>query len=168
MKKILMCALLFAGLAVRADEDDYILYWQLAENDYAASKGVAVGYTTDGGATKNYLSGAVSGAEVVMLNAPGGTTEAIGSIIGKLDPTSYSFFVELYSDSETLWTSSLFVYNALADYISQPSGTTGGGTVPAKGVWSVSATSAVPEPTAGLLFLMGLAGLALRRRQVRV
>ena len=34
------------------------------------------------------------------------------------------------------------------------------------GVWAVKGFTAVPEPTSGMLFLLGLASLALRRRRV--
>lgn len=78
----------------------------------------------------------------------------------------YSFIVEIgniYNDSwTTVAQSSAVTYSLLADYI-QPTFSIDPGTLPA---WTPGQFTAVPEPSGGLLTVIGLALLALRRKRL--
>lgn len=74
------------------------------------------------------------------------------------------YLVELYSDlgANPIGYADLYL-TGLSDYI-----TSGGmGTTGKAGAYEVSAFQSVPEPTSGLLLLLGVAGLALRRRKMQ-
>ena len=78
----------------------------------------------------------------------------------------YSFIVELGNiDSSDNWTtvatSASASYSSLGDYIHQTFDVNPGQTA----VWTPSHFTAVPEPTSGLLTLIGFAFLALRRKR---
>lgn len=73
------------------------------------------------------------------------------------------FYLELYSESTGSWVKSDVVNrNALADYID---GSGGSGMEPPAGYFSGWTVSSVPEPTSGLMLLLGTALLALRRKR---
>lgn len=83
--------------------------------------------------------------------------------LGDYGNATYSFFVELYNSSGKLIHKGFaFSYNDLlgSDYISTAGVKTP--TVLATGGWN---GAAVPEPTSGVLLLIGGAMLALRRRR---
>ena len=78
----------------------------------------------------------------------------------------YSFTVELGNiDSSDNWTtvaySATATYSSLADYIHQTFDINPGQTA----VWTPTSFTAVPEPSSGLLTLIGFAFLALRRKR---
>ena len=78
----------------------------------------------------------------------------------------YSFIVELGNiDSNDNWTtvatSASATYSSLGDYIHKTFDLNPGQTA----VWTPGSFQAVPEPSGGLLTLMGVALLALRRRR---
>lgn len=78
----------------------------------------------------------------------------------------FSFIVELGNiDSSDNWTtvatSAAATYASLGDYIHEAYGMRPGQTA----VWTPTQFQAVPEPSGGLLTLMGVALLALRRRR---
>ena len=78
----------------------------------------------------------------------------------------YSFIVELGNiDSSDNWTtvatSASASYSSLGDYIHQTFDVNPGQIA----VWTPSHFTAVPEPTSGLLTLIGFAFLALRRKR---
>lgn len=78
----------------------------------------------------------------------------------------YSFIVELGNiDSDYNWTtvatSAAATYSSLGDYIHKTFDLNPGQTA----VWTPGSFQAVPEPSGGLLTLMGVALLALRRRR---
>ncbi len=80
----------------------------------------------------------------------------------------YSFVIELGNVvneewTQTLATSSTMTYQSLADagFISQ----TFDVSPPVSTMWNGGAFTAIPEPTSGMLMLMGLALLSLRRKR---
>lgn len=69
----------------------------------------------------------------------------------------YSYFVELMAENSVYAYMSIGGYSDLADYIARV------GYYP-EDPKSIKAYHVVPEPTSGLLLLLGVAGLALRRK----
>ena len=96
-----------------------------------------------------------------------GTPDGIQSAISKGSP-EYSFILELGNVTDSSWTtvaqSSSMTYTQLVDagYI-RPSFNMN---PPASAIWTPGSFQAVPEPSGGLLTLMGVALLALRRRRM--
>ena len=112
--------------------------------DYVMSK-----YTYTGTTTKNARTGAV----------------ALGVTSGNYDPlASVSGYVVLF-DTADASAAKYYVSTGVVTGSIPASGATTAldfGTVASNGGWQ---TTAVPEPTSGLLMLLGMAGLALRRRR---
>lgn len=157
-KAILMSLALFGAMVVSADS---YLYWMVdnsgdALSNYDFAYAVLKG-TTAGGVDEIEVYGQ-DGATGVDSQSGGRTTLATWSA----NISDYgSFFVELYNDSGTLLgtSSSIIDRTMLADYIKT-------------GVTSMTASSAyafntfsVPEPTSGLMMLLGIGLLGLKRKK---
>ena len=180
MKKLIACAVLIGATCAFA-EDSY-LFWMI---NPAAT-------ITDGGTPSSLQPGPVGvkisafksdaaweysgGTYLTIWNYSNGT---IGTPIGeRADDVSYgsplfaaipvtrqgegwTYYVELYNDS-SIFARSETPLPYSAESIVALSGMSQPGTL-----WNVTAfvPAAVPEPSSGLLLLLGVAGLALRRRK---
>ena len=166
MKKLVLFATVLAAMmTVRAD----VLYWMVSD-DYAKDAGssddstFATLYATDdNGATKHELATATGSAVANAYEYSDYFTANISSYSG----SSYSYFIELVNGVKTTPES----YNNLLSNgyisvggISTPTSLASGGFGQAAG----SATYNVPEPTSGLLFLVGGMLLGLKRRRQKV
>lgn len=160
MKKLIVAVAILAGLQFSAAAD--ILYWQVPAGAYVEQR-----FGTDYGYTKLYAM--VNGDEV-SLNQGGWSYapsmhDATPAQVAEADFSGISpdsFFVEYYNyENQVLGHSHTFSLASLAKsgYVSA------GGNPPtvATGVWTP--TFIIPEPTSGMLMLLGFAGLALRRKR---
>ena len=173
MKKAVIFALAVAvSLTLLSGQEQY-LYWMIGDHPYEDvpfeyakinvldTEGNSQGYLCFADApgqekfVSNTLEGENPGADGLHLHAP------TWAALGEYGTSAYSFLVELYNESDVQVGRSLstYAYDALADFISKD----GWSTTPSGGALSVNV---VPEPTSGLLLLLGVAGLALRRRRV--
>lgn len=157
--KKLFCSLAVFGLALGVQAGT--LYWQLANDSGADYAAVAI---------KNTDSGTVTYAN--LLDSDGGS--AIGQVVATADAMSqiqyadltgyesgYVFYIEMLSGTSELeqgWTSSEMTYSQLSSYISA-----GGISAGSVNTWTASVS--IPEPTSGLLLLVGGSLLALRRKR---
>lgn len=165
MKKLIIAAFAVVVALARfaAQAEDAILYWQVPTDGGA----VAAGYNYA------YLYAQVDGKGNVMLPqggwaydqtmASGG--EMAAAHLAGIDGTISSFFVEYYNDNKQLIGKSipqtlmeLGMLGCIEGFQSNPP-------VTQTGTWAPGYTAVVPEPTSGLLMLMGLVGLALRRKR---
>lgn len=138
-----------AGFALAASAD--IIYWMAdPEEDFeftAARISTSGGQVTTDGYAWAAENGVVSYAQTdLTIN----------------DTTSLSFFVELLNGSSVVGRSSDYNYAQIQQYIYS-----GGMSMPPAGMWTVTVFTPVPEPTSGMLLVIGGAMLALRRRRVR-
>ena len=171
MKKSIVAAFsLLVAFAASAD----VLYWMVgddiantaAQND--ASSFAALYVTGEGVVPDPTALMTVTGGQVYNMYDPnGGTTGFTYSGIDAYSSGGYKFYVEILADGDYKGKqTSKMSYTDLSQYIfantSIPTGSMiagfGGGTTPYN----------VPEPTSGLLFLIGgmLLGLKRRRQQV--
>lgn len=171
MKKSIVAALVFS-VACAASAD--VLYWMVGDtiantatqND---SSNFAALYVSGGGVdTDPTALMTVTGGQVYNMYDPaGGTTAFTYSGIDAYSSGNYNFYVEILADGDYKGKqTSKMSYTDLAQYIlagtGMPTSTMlagfGGGTT----------SYNVPEPTSGLLFLIGgmLLGLKRRRQQV--
>ena len=168
MKKLLTVAALSFALAGFA-EDQY-LYWMVSDNAtldgqsltslgetyYAKIKG------NDGG-DYLYLYDTIGGSSTPFgqaLEFEAGDSGRVFAYIGSSQVAS--FLVELYNsnaaDANPIGYADVD-WAAISAYITKP-----GMGQPSTGAYGVGDFSSVPEPTSGMLLLLGVAGLALRRK----
>ena len=156
-----------AGLALTFAANAEILLWTVnMDSDYStlswdhATIFSTEGATTQGGTALYSLWGDSSAAQAVPQNIF--DSYNVGAYISNPDDyTTKSFYIELYdsSNNHVGGSSSVVAWNDLQDFVkanfsvATPSGAGYGFT-------------AVPEPTSGLMLLMGMAMLGLRRRKV--
>ena len=162
MKKILMTLAILAMAGVSNAADSY-LYWMMTDQP---GKGTPSGATYDSyyasvrvSGTDNYLTFANSGADVVEAVA---NERHMVSLAGVAEASS--FIVELWNECSTVepsFVTSAMSYQDLAQYI-----TTGvdGHVNPL--VLTASSFHAVPEPTSGMMLLVGAMLLGLKRKRV--
>lgn len=166
MKTVKFLSALFALAALTASADVEALYWQVtaAENpnnvefDYAAF--VA---TKDGDPNSPHYFTDLEGSTLQASNSDKKSTEVVASVIGSDYSEGWSFFIELWNNDNGNWStvgssSQTYTYAQLQPYMHS---TMSMGTLA-----TISPTVVVPEPTSGLLMLVGGALLALRRRRV--
>ena len=175
MKKLILSALmaLSCGALFAADTDMY-LFWMIADEATASGGGALpddlTGYNARISDGSNYLTlysalpddGGTEYANKMVAagDALGYGFERWASIDGY--DNSSTFIVELLQDGNVVYQSDSVSYAALAGYISSSKGMA----QPAD-AYGFSSFTAVPEPTSGLLLLLGVAGLALRRKKMQ-
>ena len=169
MKKLIFSLALIASAVASAD-DSYI-YWMVdsARTDYThariyAASGDTQNYLTiyDSGFDSAYTEkagiedggGSVLQETVADFRANGeGFYAALGS-----NTAADTFIIELWNDSQFVGQSSLDA-SSLAQYVYH------GGTSPAPVSMWAPQSFIIPEPSSGLLMLVGCAVLGLRRRR---
>lgn len=157
-KIVFFTVAVLASLGLQADT----LYWQINSNpnndQYAAlvvlQNGEKVGYATlldgDGGNPVSPLADASDAMSNIQY----------ADVTGY--DSTYSFYVEMLSlvndEWQQGWTGPLMNYDDITNYISD-------GGINAGSVQTFTASVTIPEPTSGLLLLVGGSLLALRRKR---
>ena len=179
MKKLLM-AMALAGAAMVASAEDSFLYWMV---DVGSTENYKFNYATikaanESGSTSGYLSlyGSDSaeplGTKLYAANYgvdkkydPGSTT-GYGAFAGVGGYGMGSrFLVELWTDGATASDPANRVAFGWLTYDAVKDSIFAAGNMSGASPFTVGSTMLVPEPTGGLLTLLGLAVLALRRKQ---
>lgn len=175
MKTFAFSCLIFLGLASVALGVDQYFFWQFNPDSVIEGLGNAweagarqglIGYST----VNNPYN--VMGHLQLYYDSGSGLSQADvihGGISGELDKTaylakldsdqSYYYFVELVNESGLMGYYSLGQYGDLQAYIASADLQ-----ILPESVWGESNYKPIPEPTSGLLLLLGVAGLALRRK----
>ena len=174
MKKLIFSLALIASTVASADS---FLYWMVGEGqsyDYAriyAKTGENTGsYLNiyDGGFDYAYNEKGITaeqggGGSVLKNTVDEARTygEGFYAALAGINPSDATFIIELYNDSNQFISQTSMSGSQLASYVYN-----GGTTIPtAVSPWGVSSTYAIPEPSSGLLMLVGCAVLGLRRRK---
>ena len=175
MKKLSFAfALLISCATLSAATTDSLLYWMIGDSintmkgpvsgaDLAGYK-VKLGYNIGEGNTYLNLYGDLSDLDVTAKEV--GANDATGPLglyagVGELSDST-SIFVELLNlNDEFAGVRNLGTVGSLSQYIASMSGMTDPVT---KAI--VADLFTIPEPTSGLLMLLGCAALALRRRKM--
>lgn len=176
MKKLILSMVMVAAFAAIADETYQALYWQVTADslgEYATGASYANLYATINDSTVSVPSSPANASGFVELNRTGGGTLDDGLNTWAVNLSGWNggssldgamFFVELFNEGGSIAKSEGISYANLKSYLDMNYSGSG---VPktATGAAVFSGYAAVPEPTSGLLMLLGIAGLALRRKR---
>ena len=177
MKKSIFLAVLLA--AIGASASDSYLYWMVTTTGTKGADSFDYNYArikaVDGG-TETYLSiyeadfdqplevGGVSGVSKSTVDDYAGFGSSAGfyASLAGINLSTASFIVELYNDDGKFLAQSFNdgSYGTVSGMIYN-----GGISIPPAMPWKAGSFD-IPEPSSGLLMLLGMAGLALRRKKV--
>ena len=159
MKKILLTMLF--GVAVASVAHSEVMYWMVGD-DYAKTAESATLYAVNGN-TKNSLDTQNATAIANAYDSYGNFEAQLGSSMG----SGWSYFVEVVNAGNTYTTDSLSYADAVAaGYIySNMALPVSASSIPNGGFGGANTSYNVPEPTSGLLFLVGGMLLGLKRRR---
>lgn len=177
MKKIILTILTGAAFAAFADENYQALYWQVTADslksetyDYTAASYANL-YATLNGEIVSTPSSVQASGFVELTRDDGMLSDSkntwavdLSGWNGGSSLEGAMFYVELFNEGGTsLATSEGINYANILSHIDR--NFSGSGVPTTANGPAVFGTYAVPEPTSGLLMLLGLAGLALRRKR---
>lgn len=164
MKNMVLAAVAFSASLAFADVSNYF-YWGIDESmpdftyavlSWTLESGAGYGKVTD------QETGTVLDSNIFMMGKGEGMLAEIGS--GNLQGSTYS--VELFDENgNSIAQSEAFAYAAIAgsgNFFYTDMDPNLIGTTP-----YLFSTGAVPEPTSGLLMLVGLGAMALKRRRAK-
>lgn len=171
MKKLVLAAFVALSGSYLMAEDQYLM-WMLGDTirvdgdqyTLTGSESVRIAVADESGvATTKYLDLYGNPGESTSFGTDTSAIDAqIFSVLaGVTDYSNSSFVFELINGSDVIGQSGPLTYGSLGAYISNMKFGHEGSL---KGAYSVDAFTSVPEPTSGLLLLLGVAGLALRRK----
>ena len=171
MKTTRILAALMALTALPSLADVQALYWQVTSDmNNPPIEFMAAAMVADNGSTKVYLTDA-GGGIWQAANADKQTTEVIASMLGQDYSSGWSFYIELQNqDSGGSWyeagriansDGSNYSWQDVSSHVYSSSSMSMSLATPL-----TSGTAHIPEPTSGMLLLLGGALLALRRRHV--
>ena len=175
MKKSIFTIVLMASLLAGASDTDSYLYWMVNVDegtwtyDYKVQIKGMTGEAGDEGSLLNlYYGDGTLAADKTSIsgdflrnyeNKPGAGFYALLTPLTAGSQYA-SYVIELLSSSNDLVDSRTFAEAAIESYIVQS-----GISVPKLSPMMVQMALPAPEPSSGLLLLLGVAGLALRRRK---
>lgn len=162
MKKLFVLALL--SVAFNAMATDQYLYWMVSDNATVDGETLATGTyyakVKADGQYLNFYASPEAGASYGDGWATVNTAFNMPTFAGTFETLPTSFVVELYNSKDTTAEGS-WVGQATLSW--NASNITSGGMTIANYA-TATAFQSIPEPTSGLLLLLGVAGLALRRK----
>ncbi len=176
MKKLILAFALLAAATVKADSTtDYMLYWQVGEsyvnsNNLKDKFNAAQLYATIDGQTEAVkVSNSFVGSGTYSTYLDSISTRA-ADLSGVTQGTIAGFYVEFMNyTSDTAFTTigysntvsydTLLAQGAIVNTASAMDASTWSGAT-----FEPTGFTQIPEPTSGLLMLLGLAGLALKRK----
>ena len=144
-----------------------LLYWQVGGAVGNAASGIenqAINFayatiSADGSRLNMYDDEGVRTESQILAALESDPTSTGAIYSGTFDDSVTSFLVELWDNGGTRVGWQSYSASALADNIWKD------GEPSASGGTPLTVTGVVPEPTSGLLLLLGMAGLALRRKR---
>ena len=144
----------------------------LIDNAKLSQSALQALFTSEKETAKADLASAISGATVLTTSAAAqGTSAGRWGSNGVTLPTAYtdgtavSFYTLILDQGGLQDEGAYFLTQTVGGTVSDSTALPMGFTSQAGKSWTSYDVSAVPEPTSGLLLLLGVAGLALRRRR---
>lgn len=157
--KLLTALVAFAAVGLaKAD----LLYWMVDANPYGIQYSYASVYTMDGENKvylQNYAPNSNESGDVVVKDS------IVAAVVNGSGISTQSFYFELYNEAlETVaWTENPISGSTLGAFIAAEEFNSNWSSI--NGAYSLKGVDFVPEPTSGLLLLLGATMLGLKRKR---